>query len=29
LNPTLYEVVRKEALKWLNHGIGNAIHDSE
>ena len=29
LNPTLQEVVRKEVLKWLHHGIIYPISDSE
>jgi len=29
LNPTLREVVRKEVLKWLYHGIIYPISDSE
>ena len=29
LNPTLHEVVRKEVLKWLDHGIIYHIFDSE
>jgi len=29
LNPTLWEVVRKEVLKWLDHGIIYCIFDSE
>ena len=29
LNPTLQEVVRKEVLKWLDHGIIYPISDSE
>ena len=29
LNPTLREVVKKEVLKWLEHGIIYPISDSE
>ena len=29
LNPTLQEVVKKEVLKWLDHGIIYPISDSE
>ena len=29
LNPTLQEVVKKEMLKWLDHGIVYRISDSE
>ena len=29
LNPSLQEVVRKEVLKWLDHGIIYPIFDSE
>ena len=29
MNPTLQEVVRKEVLKWLDHGIIYPVSDSE
>ena len=29
LNPTIQEVVRKEVLKWLDHGLIHPIFDTE